>query len=214
MTLRAKHRKTVANTVTEANRNGVENGATAEQLEQERDKRTGRFVAGNRAASRARGTPKTERVTKQERIRRHAVEIAQGMVEDLLPALVRKVQERAEEGDLAAIQTLLKHGLATATPRTVIKGAEDLAALSAEDRIRHINRRMIAGEVPVEHGKHLLEAAKAELEAEAVMPIKRFLADLKSGMTSDEALRRLAQMADQIAVIEHDDVAEASQVVD
>jgi hypothetical protein len=175
---------------------------SAEQLG-DRDKR-GRFVAGNKTATRARGTPKRP---KPLNIHRKAVEMARERVEALMPRMVELLEEAAEAGNVVAIEALMKRAMAGATSQTKITGAEHLVGLDPETRVRRINELVTAGQLSLENGRQLAELARQESDAELLQPLRRLIVELRT-MTPERALARLAAATDTLSVLDSDQQSE------
>lgn len=126
------------------------------------------------------------------------------VIEAGLPSLsevVKKLAEKAKEGDVPAATVLLKH-IAPPIPRSVARGIEDLAHLPADQRIAAIAQRAAAGVIDIESATALTAMARVEIESRVIAPVRAALLALKAGEQAAVVLQKLALALDELPAIE------------
>ncbi len=153
----------------------------------------GSFAPGNRVGAMGKNIPKNYKLFQDKPIlvTRDLTRVLNEKLREEGPVIFETLVKEAKQGNLQAIALLMKY--MPHEQETFVRGGEQVATLSPDERLSLLTQAATAGLLPLEHAKQLAELTKTEIEYAFLRPIKTALLAVKNGASVEKALESLAE---------------------
>ena len=175
----------------------------------------GKLLPGSKLGKLGAGIPKgqalaektiaRERRKMEKELKQAAKSKAESILTDALDDVLGEVYKSAMSGNVAAMNTWLKHSIPVARVNNRVDGdiLEGVAELAPEDRARYINKAILEVHLDVTLGKEILACQRLETEQTTMAKVQRLARKAaRAELTADDLMEELAAICYELEPLE------------